>query len=257
MGVQTALDAVTGAPAIVDAMRLADDLAFEAGRDPGVRTIRVLARALRGDDELAAIAATHALAGRCSTARQARMLVGLLSDERAFLREHAAWALGSRPPPRRRDGHAARHGRRRGVRRHARATHARAVVGCHAAEQLVVGTRGGAARRRRARGPGAGRRDARARAALHRDRAAPAARVRCAPKPRSCASPPCRRSASARRSPGWPTSSHPSPRRRRLLGDVAELALVDLRGVHPTGAPERHEGLTVAQLFLHADIDPG
>ena len=43
MGVQTALDAVRDAPGIVEAMRLADDLAFEAGRDPGVRTLRVLA----------------------------------------------------------------------------------------------------------------------------------------------------------------------------------------------------------------------
>ena len=36
MGVQTALDAVRDAPGIIDAMRLADDLAFEAGRNPGV-----------------------------------------------------------------------------------------------------------------------------------------------------------------------------------------------------------------------------
>ena len=62
MGVQTALDAVRDAPGIVEAIRLADDLAFEAGRDPGVRTLRVLATALNGDDEVAAIAAVHALA---------------------------------------------------------------------------------------------------------------------------------------------------------------------------------------------------
>ena len=31
MGVQTALDAVRDAPGIVEAIRLADDLAFEAG----------------------------------------------------------------------------------------------------------------------------------------------------------------------------------------------------------------------------------
>ena len=62
MGVQTALDAVRDAPGIVEAIRLADDLAFEAGRDPGVRTLRVLATALNGDDQVAAIAAVHALA---------------------------------------------------------------------------------------------------------------------------------------------------------------------------------------------------
>ena len=47
MGVQTALDAVRDAPGIVEAIRLADDLAFEAGRDPGVRTLRVLARRIQ------------------------------------------------------------------------------------------------------------------------------------------------------------------------------------------------------------------
>ena len=35
MGVQTALDAVRDAPGIVDAIRLADDLAFEEGGTPG------------------------------------------------------------------------------------------------------------------------------------------------------------------------------------------------------------------------------
>ena len=69
VGIQTSLDARPAADRIVDAMRLADDLAFEGGRDPGVRTIRVLAQALQDADELVAIAATHAL-GRCSTARR-------------------------------------------------------------------------------------------------------------------------------------------------------------------------------------------
>ena len=97
MGVQTALDAVRSASAIVDAMRLADDLAVEAGRDQGVRTIRVLAQAVRGDDELAAIAATHARA-EVFDGEASRMLVGQLTDGRPFLREHAAWALGSGLP---------------------------------------------------------------------------------------------------------------------------------------------------------------
>ncbi|QIG38748.1 glycosyltransferase [Microbacterium sp. 4R-513] len=97
MGVQTALDAVRGAPGIVEAMRLADDLAFEAGRDPGVRTLRVLASALTGDDQIAAIAAVHALAEMFDE-QAARLLVSLLSDERATIREHAAWSLGSGLP---------------------------------------------------------------------------------------------------------------------------------------------------------------
>lgn len=97
MGVQTALDAVRDAPGIVEAIRLADDLAFEAGRDPGVRTLRVLATALNGDDQVAAIAAVHALA-EIFDEQAARMLSALLSDDRPTIREHAAWALGSGLP---------------------------------------------------------------------------------------------------------------------------------------------------------------
>ena len=97
MGILTSLDAVQQAPRIVDALRLADDLAFEASRDSGARTIRVLATALASDDQVVAIAATHALAGVVD--EQADIAVSrLLSSNRAFLREHAAWALGSRLP---------------------------------------------------------------------------------------------------------------------------------------------------------------
>jgi len=97
MGILTSLDAVQGAEHLVDTMRLADDLAFEASRDGGVRTIRVLASALVGDDQIVAIAATHALAGVFD--EQADVVISrLLSDDRGFLREHAAWALGSRLP---------------------------------------------------------------------------------------------------------------------------------------------------------------
>ena len=97
MGILTSLDAVQQADRLVDSMRLADDLAFEASRDSGVRTIRVLTTALASDDQIVAIAATHALAGIVDA--QADIAVSqLLSSERGFLREHAAWALGSRLP---------------------------------------------------------------------------------------------------------------------------------------------------------------
>jgi len=97
VGILTSLDAVQQADRLVDAMRLADDLAFEASRDSGVRTIRVLTTALASDDQLVAIAATHALAGIFD--EQADIALSrLLSSERGFLREHAAWALGSRLP---------------------------------------------------------------------------------------------------------------------------------------------------------------
>jgi glycosyltransferase involved in cell wall biosynthesis len=97
MGILTSLDAVQQADHLVDSMRLGEELAFEASRDGGARIIRVLASALVGDDQVAAIAATHALAAVVDGEADAT-LARLLSDDRRFLREHAAWALGSRIP---------------------------------------------------------------------------------------------------------------------------------------------------------------
>jgi glycosyltransferase involved in cell wall biosynthesis len=97
MGIQTSLDLVREAPRLVDSLRLADDLAFEASRDGGVRTIRVLKAAIAGDDQVVAIAATHALA-QVFDAEADAALSDLLSDDRIFLREHAAWAIGTRLP---------------------------------------------------------------------------------------------------------------------------------------------------------------
>ncbi|MGA1836239.1 glycosyltransferase [Herbiconiux sp. 11R-BC] len=97
MGIQTSLDAVRTAERLVHAMDLADDLAFEANRDPGARTIRILTAALADDDQIVAIAATHALA-QVFDEQADIALSRLLSSDRAFLREHAAWAIGSRIP---------------------------------------------------------------------------------------------------------------------------------------------------------------
>lgn len=97
MGIQTSLDALQNADRLIDAMHLADDLAFEAGRSGGVRTIRLLTNALDGDDQLVAIAATHALA-EVGDEQADVVLSALLSSGRGFLREHAASALGSRLP---------------------------------------------------------------------------------------------------------------------------------------------------------------
>jgi glycosyltransferase involved in cell wall biosynthesis len=252
VGVQTALDAVIQAPTIVDAMRLADDLAFEAGRDPGVRTIRVLAQALGGDDELAAIAATHALA-EVFDGESGRMLVRLLSDERLFLREHAAWALSSGLP------RADAMGRLLGM----------VVEGGFAgmlaqrtleqwsattAEQLVVGIEGALL--------GVHEPEARARLVetlgLVRNSIATAPLLRSA----SDAAEPEVVRAAAISAIGQRT---PDPRLVDLLdelalddgalAEVARLALVDLAAVAEPRS-RRTEGLTVAQLFLHADIDP-
>lgn len=97
MGIQAAMDRVTGASTIVEALRAADDLAFEAGRDPGVRTLRVLSAALAGGDDIAAIAAVHALSEMFDEQAASR-LVSLLDDPRPFIHEHAAWALGQGLP---------------------------------------------------------------------------------------------------------------------------------------------------------------
>lgn len=97
MGIQTSLDRVRNAGRIVDALRLSDELAFDASRDAGARTIRVLSGALTGDDQLVAIAAVHAL-GQVTDDAADEVLSALLSSDRGFLRQHAAWVLGARLP---------------------------------------------------------------------------------------------------------------------------------------------------------------
>ncbi|MDJ0335875.1 glycosyltransferase [Salinibacterium sp. G-O1] len=97
MGILTALDAVRQATRLVDAMRLAEELAFEASREGGVRTIRVLKSAIADDNQLVAIAAIHALAGIFDDDAD-RAISKLLSSKEGYLREHAAWALSSRVP---------------------------------------------------------------------------------------------------------------------------------------------------------------
>ena len=97
MGIQTSLDAVRGADRLIDSMRLADDLAFEASRDGGARTIRILVAATADDDQVVAIAAAHAL-GQVFDDQADRAISRLLSDPRPFIREHAAWVLSSRVP---------------------------------------------------------------------------------------------------------------------------------------------------------------
>ncbi|MBC7590534.1 MAG: glycosyltransferase [Salinibacterium sp.] len=97
MGILTALDAVRQATRLVDALRLADELAFEASREGGVRTIRILKTAIAGDNQLLSIAATHALA-RIYDDDADIAISKLLSSTRGYLREHAAWALGFRLP---------------------------------------------------------------------------------------------------------------------------------------------------------------
>jgi len=97
MGIQTSLDAVRTADRLIDSMRLADDLTFEASRDGGVRTIRLLTAAALGSDQVVAIAATHAL-GQVFDQQADVAISQLLSDPRPFIREHAAWVLSNGLP---------------------------------------------------------------------------------------------------------------------------------------------------------------
>ncbi|MBF4601763.1 glycosyltransferase [Frigoribacterium sp. VKM Ac-1396] len=97
MGIQTSLDAIHEADRLVDSMRLADDLALDAARTGGARTIRVLRGALESEDQLVAIAATNALA-QVFDEQADVVLSDLLSSDRTFLREHAASALSQRLP---------------------------------------------------------------------------------------------------------------------------------------------------------------
>ena len=97
MALQFALAKVREAPFILDALRAADDLVVAACQDGGPHAALILARAIRDDDQVTAIAAVHAL-GAVFDDRAAVELSELLSDPRTYLREHAAWALGTRVP---------------------------------------------------------------------------------------------------------------------------------------------------------------
>ncbi|MBN9200911.1 MAG: HEAT repeat domain-containing protein, partial [Microbacterium chocolatum] len=97
MGTQMAIDRIAQAPTIVSALRAAEELAVEAGRDPGVRTLRLLTATLGGDDDIIVLAAVHALA-EMQDADAGALLCELLRDPRPWVREHAAWALGQSMP---------------------------------------------------------------------------------------------------------------------------------------------------------------
>jgi glycosyltransferase involved in cell wall biosynthesis len=253
MGVQTSLDHVVEAESIVDAMRLADDLAFEAGRDPGVRTLRVLGVALAGDDELSAIAATHALA-EIRDAEAARLLTRLLSDDRAFLREHAAWALGSVLP--RADamgrllGMVTRGGftgmlAQRTLEQWSAATGDHLVVGVEAG---LLGVDEPGARARLVETLG-----------LVRSAIAEEPLLRLAVDP---GEPEPVRLAAVSALGQRPRDSRIAEALEDLVGgddfvaEVARLAVIDSTAT-PVPRLARENGLTIAQLFLHADIDPG
>lgn len=260
MGIQTALDAVQQADRVVEALRAAEDLAFEASRDSGIRTLRVLTAALRGDDQLSAIAATHAL-GQVRDQQADVALSHLLSSGTPWLREHAAWAFGSRLPRAevvgRLVGIIAGGGfggmlAQRTLEQWSAAAPDLATVGL---ESALLGVRDADARQRVVETLGLVRHTNATRplVAIARDRRENDA-VRVAAV-----------SALGQRRGDRDVAALVDELARGdgFLADTARLALVDLAATEPiigdsADAPPAGDGeLTVAQLFLHADIDAG
>ena len=91
-----ALDEVQQAPFVVDVLRSSDRLAAAAA-GAGPESVALLASTIHEPDELTAVAAVHALARVFDDGADA-VLSELLSHPRPFLREHASWALGTRLP---------------------------------------------------------------------------------------------------------------------------------------------------------------
>ncbi len=81
---------------MVDVLRSGDRLAAAAA-EGGPEAVRVLAAVIHESDELTAVAAVHALARVFDDGADA-VLSELLSHHRPFLREHASWALEARLP---------------------------------------------------------------------------------------------------------------------------------------------------------------
>ena len=252
MGIQTSLDDLRNTHHIVDVMRAADDLAFEASRNAGVRTVRVLAGALGGDDQLTAIAAVHALAQVFDNEAD-DVLSGLLSSERLYLREHAAWAFSARLP--RADtiarlistvinGGFSGMLAQRTLQQWSTSTEDLVAVGV---ESALLGVAEPGARYRLVETLG-----------VLRGRVATSALTRIAADTHE---PETVRVAAVAGLGERTGQAAVVDLVARLAGgsgyiaDVARLALVDLTA-SPTPRAPWQTGLTVAQMFLHADIDP-
>jgi glycosyltransferase involved in cell wall biosynthesis len=252
MGIQTSLDELRATTHIVDAMRAADELAFVASRNGGVRTVRVLASTLDGDDQLVAIASVHALAQVFDDTAD-DVLSGLLSSDRGYLREHAAWAFSARLPRFDTiarlislvvDGGFSGMIAQRTLQQWASSAPDQVAIGL---ESALVGVREARARTRIVESLG-----------VARGRIATAALLRIAADETE----PEEVRVSAVAGLGDRSGDERSvdlvgrlATTDGFVGDAARLALVDLTASPVVRAPWQ-TGLTVAQLFLHADIDP-
>ena len=252
MGIQTSLDELRQTTHIVDAMRVADELAFVASRNGGIRTVRVLAATLDGDDQLTAIASVHALA-QVFDDEADDVLSALLSSDRAYLREHAAWAFSARLP--RYDTIARLLGlvvdggfsgmlAQRTLQQWASSAPDQVAIGV---ESALLGITAVPARTRVVETLG-----------VSRGRIATAALLRVAADEREPAAVRVAAVAGLGDRAGDPRSVDLVARLSAgddFVAEAARLALVDLTASPTVRAPWQ-TGLTVAQLFLHADIDP-
>lgn len=252
MGIQTSLDELRATTHIVDAMRSADALAFVASRDSGTRTVRVLSSVLDGPDQIVAIAAVHALA-QVFDDEADEVLSSLLSSDRAYLREHAAWAFGVRLPRFDTIGRLiglVADGAFSGMLAQRTLQQWGASAPDHvgvALEGALLGVHEPAARYRLVET-----------LSLVRGRLATAALCRIAVD--TTESEQVRVAAIAGlgdrdRSDDLVTLVSGLASGDGFIADVARLALVDLGREEVSRAPWQ-TGLTVAQMFLHADIDP-
>ncbi|OUE24445.1 glycosyltransferase [Clavibacter michiganensis] len=256
MGIQTSLDQVAQAARILDVMQEADELTVAASRDGGGRAVRLLARAAADPaDQLTAVAAIHALAQVFDEAADIA-LVALLDHDVRWIREHAAWAFGTRLP--RFDavsglvamvveggfpGMLAQ----RTLQQWAGSTPDHVAL---ALENALLGVRGDGARSRLVETIG-----------LVPGRIPERVLLRIAP---DGSEGPLTRSAAVAALGDRPAGEailalvSDIARGDDEVAAVARLAVLDIarqHGDHP--APPARPGLTVVQLFLHADIDAG
>lgn len=234
-------------------MRLADELAFEASRDGGARTIRVLTAALNTEDQVTAIAAAHALA-QIFDEQADIALSRLLSSSRGFMREHAAGALSLRLPRFDAIGRLIgliSAGGFGGMLAQRTLEQWSSAVGEHVAiglESALLGIEDPAARYRLVETLGLVRKSIATPALLRiAGDSAEDELVRVAAV-----------SALGQRSGDREIIAFLDALAVRAghLSDVARLALVDLSGGVALTEDDR-DGLTIAQLFLHADLDAG
>ncbi|MCU1542456.1 MAG: hypothetical protein JWM50_321 [Microbacteriaceae bacterium] len=252
VGIQTSLDELRATHHIVDAMRVADELAFVASRNGGARTVQVLAATLDGDDQLTAIAAVHALAQVIDESAD-EVLSALLSNDRGYLRQHAAWALSARLPQFGTiarlislvaDGGFSGMLAQRTLQQWASSAPDQIAIGLGSA---LVGVTGPDARARIVESLG-----------VARGRIATAALLRVAGDEAETDAARVAAVAGLGDRSGDERSVDLVNRLaagRGFVADAARLALVDLTAGTVVRAPWQ-TGLTVAQLFLHADIDP-